>query len=76
MRNFIVLVFILFAATAYAQTYTVERLIDGDTILLTNGETVQLIGVNAPNILPDGIDLTLYDLSDEDRGEMKIWGAI
>jgi len=29
-------------------TYTVERVIDGDTIQLTNGEEVQLIGIKAP----------------------------
>jgi len=30
------------------QTYTVERVIDGDTLKLTNGEEVQLIGIQAP----------------------------
>jgi len=32
-----------------SKTYTVERVIDGDTIKLTNGEEVQLIGVKAPD---------------------------
>ena len=31
-----------------SQTYTVERVIDGDTLKLTNGETVRLIGIDAP----------------------------
>jgi len=32
------------------QTYIVERVIDGDTIKLTNGERVSLIGVDAPEV--------------------------
>ena len=30
----------------YAQTYTVERVVDGDTIELSNGEIVRLIGID------------------------------
>ena len=30
------------------QTYTVERVIDGDTLKLTNSEEVQLIGIKVP----------------------------
>ena len=30
------------------RSYTVERVIDGDTIKLTNGERVRLIGVDTP----------------------------
>jgi len=49
MTKIITIISILFIATAsYAQTYTVERVIDGDTIKLTNGERVQLIGIKAP----------------------------
>jgi len=36
------------ATASYAQTYIVERVIDGDTLKLTNGEEVQLIGIQAP----------------------------
>jgi len=35
-----------------AQSYTVERVVDGDTLKLTNGEVVSLIGVDAPEIQP------------------------
>ena len=35
---------LLIAAVSYAQNYVVERVIDGDTIKLTNGEEVQLFG--------------------------------
>jgi len=38
---------------AFAQTYTVERVIDGDTIKLTNGERVQLIGIDTPESKPN-----------------------
>ena len=31
-----------------AQTHTVKRVIDGDTIQLTNGEIIRLIGVDTP----------------------------
>ena len=34
--------------SSYAQTYKVERVIDGDTLLLTNGERIRLIGVDTP----------------------------
>jgi len=39
---------LLIATVSYAQTYTVLRVIDGDTIMLTTGERVQLIGVDTP----------------------------
>jgi len=35
-------------STESSKTYTVERVIDGDTLKLTNGETVHLIGIDAP----------------------------
>ena len=49
MKKLITTLSILLIATwAFAETYTVERVIDGDTIKLTNGEEVQLIGIKAP----------------------------
>jgi len=39
---------LLIATTSYAKTYTVERVIDGDTIKLTNGLKVNLMGLDAP----------------------------
>ena len=51
MSKITFLFFALFlTTTAFAQTYTVESVIDGDIIKLTNGETVGLIGINAPPI--------------------------
>jgi len=35
-------------STESSKTYTVERVIDGDTLKLTNGERVRLIGVDTP----------------------------
>jgi endonuclease YncB( thermonuclease family) len=42
------LIFIPFISHSNAQTYKVERVVDGDTLLLTNGEYVRLIGVDTP----------------------------
>ena len=51
MKRFITLIIFLILSLpsfGYAQTYTVERVIDGDTLKLTNGEEVQLIGIKVP----------------------------
>lgn len=37
-----------FSSFVFAQTYFVERAIDGDTIVLSTGEHVRLIGVDTP----------------------------
>jgi len=76
MKKFLTTLSILLIATAsYAQTYTVERVIDGDTIKLTDGETVKLIGIDAPPIVfPEGIDPTLYDPPGEVLEEARKWG--
>ena len=42
------LIFIPFISHSNAQTYKVERVVDGDTLLLTNREKVRLIGVDTP----------------------------
>ena len=42
------LILILLLSLSHAQTYTVQRAVDGDTLLLTNGEYVRLIGVDTP----------------------------
>ena len=46
----IILILLLLPALCFAETYTVERVINGDTFKLTNGETVRLIGVDSPEI--------------------------
>ena len=40
--------FLLITSTLHAQTYTVERIVYGDTLKLTNGERVRLIGIDCP----------------------------
>jgi len=55
--------------------YTVERVIDGDTLKLTNGEEIRLIGIDAPAVFEEGIDLTLYDPSEEERQSLQKWGV-
>lgn len=42
------LVLSLLWVPAFAEVFRVERVIDGDTLLLSNGEYVRLIGVNTP----------------------------
>ncbi|MFC1594667.1 thermonuclease family protein [Candidatus Omnitrophota bacterium] len=44
----LVLICCLVAVPLFAETHTVERVIDGDTLLLTNGERVRLIGIDCP----------------------------
>jgi len=49
MNKLITIISILLIATsAHAETFTVERVIDGNTLKLTNGETVRLIGIDTP----------------------------
>lgn len=43
----------LTAGTNTTQLYTVDRVVDGDTILLTNGEFVRYIGIDTPEIFPE-----------------------
>ena len=43
-----VLIFFFLLSTSHAEIHTVKRVIDGDTLLLINGEKVRLIGVDTP----------------------------
>ena len=43
-----VLAILLLTFPLFAETYTVKRVIDGDTFKLSNGETVRLIGIDVP----------------------------
>jgi len=45
-RLLIILIVLLLSVPAFAQTYTVERVIDCATLKLTNGEEVKLIGID------------------------------
>jgi micrococcal nuclease len=48
--TFLISALILFflLSTSHAEIYKVKRVIDGDTLLLINGERVRLIGVDTP----------------------------
>ena len=48
--RFLVPILILFflVSASHAEIYKVKRVIDGDTLLLVNGERVRLIGVDTP----------------------------
>ena len=48
--TFVIPVLILFflLSTSHAEIYKIKRVIDGDTLLLINGERVRLIGVDTP----------------------------
>jgi len=52
-RIFILTIILLIVTPAFAQTYTVERVVDGNTIKLTNGERVRLIGIDTPESKPN-----------------------
>jgi len=57
-----------------AQTYTVERVIDGDTLQLANGDVVKLIGINVPPIVfSEGIDPARDDPPFEVLQAAKLW---
>jgi hypothetical protein len=43
----------IFKVPCNTQTYKVDRVIDSDTLLLTNGEKVRLIGIDAPESRPN-----------------------
>jgi len=45
---FLLVIFFVCCSSTSAQTYIVERVVDGDTLKLTNGERVRLIGVDTP----------------------------
>jgi len=51
---------LLLATASYGETYTVERVIDGDTLKLTSGEEVQLIGIKAPEDEKMGQEATKF----------------
>ena len=58
MKKLIATISILLIATAaFAETYTVERVIDGDTIVVTTpegkSEKVRLIGIDTPESKPN-----------------------
>jgi len=52
-RFFTIILFLIISSSVLAQTYTVERVIDGDTLKLTNGERVRLIGIDTPESQPN-----------------------
>jgi len=59
MRSFIItLLIIACSSLAFAQTFTFERVIDGRTLKLTNGETVRLIGIEIPDDVKMGQEAT------------------
>jgi len=53
--SLIVVAFLALSPAVLAQeTYTVSRVVDGDTIILNNGERVRLIGVDTPDLRDPG----------------------
>ena len=46
----LVLCFLFLVRLATAQPLTVERVVDGDTIVLSDGRTVRLIGIDTPEV--------------------------
>lgn len=53
MKKIIALLWIIFlTCLAHAEPYVVERVVDGESLKLTNGKTVRLIGVDATSPFP------------------------
>lgn len=40
--------FLLIATLSFAETFKVERVLNGDTLKITNAESVRLIGIDTP----------------------------
>ncbi len=56
--------FLCFSCIAFAQTYQVSKVIDGDTIELSNGDRVRYIGIDTPefrNGIPDPYAQEAYE---------------
>jgi len=49
----LLIVILLVTSSVWAETYTVERVIDCGTLKLTNGERVRLIGIDCPESKPN-----------------------
>jgi micrococcal nuclease len=49
MKKIILLIIILLISGCTSQTYQVEQVIDGDTIQLSTGQYIRLLGINAPD---------------------------
>jgi len=63
-------------ALTFANIYTVERIIDGDTLKLANGEIVQLIGIDAPELFSiDGKYYSELEPSEELLQKTERWGV-
>ena len=68
-------IFILFSVTT-AQTYQVSKVIDGDTIELSNGERVRYIGINTPELrngIPDPYAQEAYEANKKLIEGKEVW---
>lgn len=54
--------------------YTVERVVDGDTFVLTTGERVRLIGVDTPETVKPGTEVQPYGKEASDFTKEKLTG--
>lgn len=60
--------------TPTAGRQRVERVVDGDTIALINGEFVRYLGVDAPELSPEGGDAECYALQAAARNRELVQG--
>lgn len=76
MKRFLIVVFLLgFCTPVFAKTYTVEKVIDGCTLQLTNGEEVRLIGLDCAKMGQEATEFVkglLIKLGQEVRLEFDI----
>ena len=74
IKRFLLIIAFLFSIAATiipinAQTFFISQVIDGDTFLLENGETVRLSGIDAPEFGQPGYDLARSFLFHLTKGE-------
>jgi len=68
------LVLMTTVGTVTAQTLTVARVVDGDTFELSDGRTVRLIGVDAPEVHPSAKRQRDIERSEHDRQTLEALG--
>lgn len=63
IKNFLLFLFLFsIICSANTQTFQVEKVIDGDTLILNNNETVRLSGIDAPELGQPGYELSKWFL--------------
>jgi len=73
-RKALLAMILLTTIPAFAQTYLVDRVIDGNTLKLTNGERVRLIGIDVPESKPNDKTKRDSEKTEQDNETMTDMG--